>query len=72
MIALRNSYVEKRLDRFHVLRLHLTKIIQECELRERADESVSFKLEIEETDDADRRLEALKTKFDDLKVVSVL
>ena len=64
--------IKQSLDCFHVLRLHLTQVIEESELGKSGDECVAFKLKIEEARDADGTFETVQTKFHDLIVLGFL
>lgn len=66
IIALRNRDVQQSFDGFHVLRLHLSKVVQEGELSQSRNESIAFQLHVEEACNPDRTLEAIQTEFDDL------
>ena len=72
VVPFRHGDVEESLDRLHVLRLHLSQVVQEGELREGRDERIALELEIEEAYDPDGALEALQAELDDLEVVSAL
>lgn len=72
VVALRDRDVEERLDRLHVLCLHLPEIIQERELRKRADKSIPLQLQVEEAHNMNGGLEPFQAELDGLEVVCIL
>ena len=64
--------VKQCLDRLDILALHFTKVVKECEFRERCNESIAFQLETKEADNLDGILKAIQRHVDNLGIVRIL
>ena len=72
IVAFRNGDIKQGFDRFHVLRLHLTQVVEERELGKSGYECVAFKFKVEKARDTDGALEAVQTEFNDFIVLGFL
>lgn len=72
IVTLVDGHVEQSLDSLHVLRLHLTQVIEECEFSQGCHKRVPLQLKVEVAHDTDRVLESIQTQLNDLHVVCLL
>ena len=72
VIPLRHGHIQQRFDRLHILRLHLTQIIQKGEFRQRRHKRIALELQIKVTYDANGVTEAFEAQLDNLEVIGVL
>jgi len=57
IVSINHGDIKESFNRFNVLRLHFSKVVEERELGEGRDESVSFQFEVEQTNDLDSLFE---------------